>query len=95
MPKGRRAVNSSNASTPGASGNVIEVFRAPLSKDQLRALPADDRNLLLLASHAVNQITVLRRVLIFSLNHKSTSELESTLSAAHAPPSPGGDFKAV
>jgi hypothetical protein len=52
--------------------------------DQLRAIPADERNLLLLASHAINQITVLRKVLIFSLNYESDSEIENTLSAGQS-----------
>jgi CRISPR/Cas system-associated protein endoribonuclease Cas2 len=60
---------------------MIEVFRVPVSKAQLRAIPADERNLLLLASHAVNQISVLRRLVIFSSNYQSSSELENTLSA--------------
>jgi hypothetical protein len=53
---------------------MIEVFRIAISKDQLRAIPADERNLLLLAGHAVNQLSVLRKVLIFSLNYESDSE---------------------
>lgn len=64
--------------------STIEIFRVPLSKDQLRAVPIDDRNLLLLASHAVNQISVLRRLLIFSLNYELKSEIENTLSAAQS-----------
>src|SRR5271169_6606310 len=63
---------------------MIEVFRIPISKDQLRAIPADERNLLLLASHAVNQMSVLRKLLIFSLNYESDSEIENTLSAAQS-----------
>ena len=64
--------------------STIEIFRVPLSKDQLRAIPVDDRNLLLLVSHAVNQMSVLRRLLIFSLNFESKSEIENTLSAAQS-----------
>ena len=63
---------------------MIEIFRIPISKDQLRAIPADERNLLLLASHAVNQMSVLRKLLIFSLNYDSASEIENTLSAAQS-----------
>jgi hypothetical protein len=59
-----------------------EIYRVPLPKAKLQAIPRDERNLLLLASHAVNQITVLRRVLLFSLNYDSKSDLENTLSAA-------------
>ena len=63
---------------------MIEVFRVPISKEQLRAIPPAERNLLLLASHAVNQLSVLRKLLIFSLNYQSQSELESTLSAGQS-----------
>jgi hypothetical protein len=50
---------------------MAEVFRVPISKDQLCAIPADDRNLLLLTSHAVNQISILRKLLILSLNRST------------------------
>lgn len=63
---------------------MFEVWRIPVTKEQLRAIPDDERNLLLLASHAVNQLSVLRKVLIFSLNYKSGSELENILSAAQS-----------
>jgi hypothetical protein len=38
---------------------MIEVFRIPVSEDQLRSIPSDERNLLLLVSHAVNQMSDL------------------------------------
>ena len=63
---------------------MIEIFRVPISKEQLRAIPADERNLLLLTSHAVNQLTVLRQLLIFSLNYNLDNLLENTLSAAQS-----------
>jgi hypothetical protein len=63
---------------------MIEVFRIPLSKDQLRAIPAEERNLLLLTSHAVNQLSVLRKILIFSTNYESDNEIENTLSAGQS-----------
>ncbi len=62
----------------------IEVFLAPITKDQLRAIPVEERTQLLLASHAVNQISVMRRILIFLLNYESPSEIENTLSAAQS-----------
>ncbi|QXX75591.1 hypothetical protein [Methylovirgula sp. HY1] len=61
-----------------------EIFRVPISKAQLRSIPVDDRNLLLLASHAVNQMSVLKKVLIFSLNYETENELENALSAAQS-----------
>lgn len=63
---------------------MFEVFRIPVSKKDLQAIPTDDRNLLLLASYAVNQLSVLRKMLIFSLNYESNSELENTLSAGQS-----------
>jgi hypothetical protein len=63
---------------------MIEIFRIPISKNQLRVIPADERNLLLLVSHAVNQMSVLRKVLIFSLNYDSDSEIENILSAGQS-----------
>lgn len=63
---------------------MAEVFRVPISKDQLRAIPADERNLLLLASHAVNQISILRKLLILSLNYHSDNDTENTLSAGQS-----------
>jgi hypothetical protein len=61
-----------------------EIFRVPISKAQLRSIPQDERNQLLLTSHAVNQMSVLRKLLIFSLNYESDSEIENTLSAAQS-----------
>jgi hypothetical protein len=66
------------------SGSNVEVFRVSISKGQLRAIPEDERNLLLLASHAVNQLSVMRKLLIFSLNYESSSDIENTLSAAQS-----------
>jgi hypothetical protein len=61
-----------------------KIFRIPLTKAQLAAIPAEDRNLLLLAGHAVNQMAILRKVLIFSTNYGGPSELENTLSAGQS-----------
>jgi hypothetical protein len=63
---------------------MIEVFRVPVSKAQLRAIPTDERNLLLLTSHAVNQISILRKILDFSLNYKAEDDVENTLSAGQS-----------
>jgi hypothetical protein len=63
---------------------MIEVFRVPIPKSRLREIPANERNLLLLASHAVNQISVLRKILVFSVNYESDREIENTLSAGQS-----------
>src|SRR5438132_67566 len=61
-----------------------EIYRVSVSKKQLRAIPTAERNLLLLASHAVNQMIVLRKLLIFSLNYDSPSAIENVLSAGQS-----------
>ena len=61
-----------------------EIYKIPITKNQLRAIPTDDRNLLLLASHAVNQLSTLRKVMIFSLNYEFENPLENTLSAGQS-----------
>jgi len=61
-----------------------EIYKIPITKNQLRAIPIDDRNLLLLVSHAVNQLSTLRKVMIFSLNYESDNQLENTLSAGQS-----------
>jgi hypothetical protein len=59
---------------------MIEIFRVPISEDHLRMMPAAERNLLLLAGRAVNQLSVLRKALIFSQNYESDSAIDNTLS---------------
>ena len=61
-----------------------EIYKIPVTKSQLRTIPTDDRNLLLLASHAVNQLSTLRKVMIFSLNYEFENSLENTLSAGQS-----------
>jgi hypothetical protein len=38
---------------------MIEVFRVSISKQRFRALPKDERALILLGGHALNQIAML------------------------------------
>ena len=47
-------------------------------------MPSDDRHLLLLASHAVNQTSVVQKILLFSLHHQPDSSTEKLLSAAQS-----------
>lgn len=63
---------------------MTSVFEIRLSKDQYRSIPADDRCLLFLSGYALNQITVLRKVVIFSLNHDPKSEIESMVCAGQS-----------
>ena len=64
------------------NGSQIEIFRLPISKSQLESVPSDERSLLLLSSYAINQINVLRRLLIFSMNFESNVDVEYILSGA-------------
>jgi hypothetical protein len=61
-----------------------EIFKIPITKTQLQAIPTDERNLLLLASHAVNQLSTVRKLLIFSMNYESKSDTENLLSAGQS-----------
>lgn len=64
------------------NGSQIEIFRLPISKSQLESVPSEERSLLLLSSYAINQINVLRRLLIFSMNFESKVDVEYILSGA-------------
>jgi hypothetical protein len=68
----------------GANFRPFEIFRVPVPKAQLRAIPVSERNLLLLASHAVNQISTFSKLLFFSVHYISDMDIERTLSAAQS-----------
>jgi hypothetical protein len=63
---------------------MIEAFRIPVPKAKIAAIPTIERTLNLLVTHAINQLTTLQRLLIFSTNHETSNELEKTLSAAQS-----------
>jgi hypothetical protein len=63
---------------------MIEVFPIPITKAQLRVMPAQERHLLLLASHTVNQISVVQKLLLFSVHYRSETEIENRLSGAQS-----------
>jgi hypothetical protein len=60
---------------------MITVLKIPVAKDRLRAMPADERALLILLGHAANQINLLSKLVIFSSN-KDPDGVEQFLSAA-------------
>jgi len=47
---------------------MIKVVRMQITKEQFRTLPKDERALLLLMGHALNQIAVLIKLVTFSTN---------------------------
>jgi hypothetical protein len=63
---------------------MIRVVRIPITKEQFRALPKDERALLLLMGHALNQIAVLVKLVIFSTNKDPEDPIEGRVSAAQS-----------
>jgi hypothetical protein len=70
---------------------MIEVYRIPISKKQLATLPKEERGLLLLMGHSLNQISVFLKLFTFSSNKDPEHPIEERISAAqisHHTPSP-------
>ena len=60
---------------------MITVLKVPVSKDRLRAMPEDERALLILLGYVANQINLLSKLVIFSSN-KTPDGVEHALCAA-------------
>jgi hypothetical protein len=58
---------------------MIEI---PLSKERFEAIPKDERVLFLLLGYAANQITMFRKLLIFSSNKTPDDEVEQRIFGA-------------
>jgi hypothetical protein len=63
---------------------MIEVYRVPISKKQLTILPKEERALLLLMGHALNQISVFLKLFTFSSNKDPKHPIEERVSAAQS-----------
>lgn len=63
---------------------MIEVYRVPISKKQLSTLPRDERALLLLMGHGLNQISVFLKLFTFSANKDPENPIERRVSAAQS-----------
>ena len=59
---------------------VIEVFKIPIPKDKLKAMPEKERSLLLLLGYAANQISFFAKLVILSSNKDGEKEMEQMLS---------------
>jgi hypothetical protein len=55
---------------------MIEVYRIPVPKDRLRALPKDERVLLLLLGYVSNQVLMLQKLLIYATRLDPKDEVE-------------------
>jgi hypothetical protein len=63
---------------------MIRVRRIEITKEQFRRLPKDERALLLLMGHAMNQIAVLMKLVILSTNKDPADPIEGRVSAAQS-----------
>src|SRR5882724_12451394 len=63
---------------------MIQVFRVPITIEQFRTLPKDERALILLMGHALNQIAVLVKLVTFSTNKSPEDPIEGRVSAAQS-----------
>jgi hypothetical protein len=55
---------------------MIEVYRIPVLKDRLRALPKDERVLLLLFGYVSNQVLMLQKLLTYATRLDPKGEVE-------------------
>jgi hypothetical protein len=63
---------------------MIRVRRIEITKEQFRTLPKEERALLLLMGHAMNQIAVLKKLVILSTNKDPADPIEGRVSAAQS-----------
>lgn len=59
---------------------MIQVYRIPVPKERLRAMPKDERVLLL--GYASNQLSMLQKLLTFATNRTPAKELEQHATGA-------------
>jgi hypothetical protein len=55
---------------------MLQIYRVPVPKDRLRAMPRDERVLLLLLGYAANQLSMLQKLLTFATNRTPDAEVE-------------------
>jgi len=63
---------------------MIQVYRIPVPKERLRAMPKDERVLLLLLGYVANQISMFQKLVIFSFNKEPVHEIEQHASAVQS-----------
>jgi hypothetical protein len=73
---------SSGIVEPGVA--MITVYKVPISKSQFRAIPRDERALLFVAGHVLNQISVFLKLVRFSTSKDSVDPIEARVSAAQS-----------
>lgn len=63
---------------------MITVYRIPIPKAKFRLISADERALVLVAGHLLNQISVFVKLLRFSMSKDPADEIEGRVSAAQS-----------
>lgn len=63
---------------------AITVYRVPISKKQFQSIPSDERALLFVAGHVLNQVSVFIKLVRFSTNSDPTNPIEERVSAAQS-----------
>ena len=63
---------------------AITVYRVPISKKQFQLIPSDERALLFVAGHVLNQVSVFIKLVRFSTNSDPTNPIEERVSAAQS-----------
>lgn len=66
------------------ASTMIDVIRVPLAKNKLKAMPAEERSLLILLGYAANQIVFFSKMITFSTNHTPENEAEQRISGAQS-----------
>ena len=59
---------------------IVDVLQVPVPKDRLRCMPKDERTFFLMLGYIANQIIMLKKILIFSVNHEATDPIDEQLS---------------
>jgi hypothetical protein len=63
---------------------MITVYRVPISKEQFRSIPSDERALVFVAGHILNQVSVFLKLVRFSTNNDPADPIETRVSAAQS-----------
>jgi hypothetical protein len=63
---------------------MVQVYEIPVSKEKLRAMPIEERGFLLSLGYSANHVSMLQKLLRFSLNTQPDVEAEKLLSAAQS-----------
>jgi len=61
----------------------MEIFKIPISEQQLDSIPADERLFFIQIGHLANELSTLNRLLLFTSNSTGATELERQIGNSH------------